>query len=94
MNEHTPGPWLIHPKYKSVIAVPLEGNDGALRILAHVERVNPAQWPANARLMAAALDMFAALKEVAKWVEIRPATHPFDTWQAVRAAIAKVEGRS
>lgn len=49
---------------------------------------------ASIHLRAAAPEMYEALKAVAQWVETRPATHPWDAWRMVNAAIAKAEGRS
>ena len=50
------------------------------------------QNASHARLIAAAPEMYEALKEVERWVENRPEEHPYDTWKKIRAAIAKAEG--
>lgn len=80
---HTPGPWTISGA--STIKT-LGGNKTYIASIAKNDR------PANARLIAAAPDLLAALEELC----LAPNKHrPDEYWEAARAAIAKakVKGR-
>ena len=90
MTQHTPGPWAISP---------IRDADGALYIEspltdARNERVacifGFAEADANARLIAAAPDMLAALREAYLTLECRDGTARVT--EQVRAAIAKATG--
>lgn len=64
--KHTPGPWKWHPKFiigernGSVYAEPNEGH--AYAIAMQPRHVSDGQWAADARLIASAPDLLAALK--------------------------------
>jgi hypothetical protein len=88
---HTPGPWEIRRSKMSTdgafdYAVSAEGAP----VLAEAfGRDAKGGWPpaeANARLIAAAPDMLAALKS---WLEEVDGTYPFESLEPTRAAIAK-----
>jgi len=89
---HTPGPWITRGPRRVD-----QGDDYAIvaggEIIAEAfGRTSQNNFPpsaANARLIAAAPDLLAALKEV---VALSDRKH--DAWDAARAAIAKAEGRS
>ena len=99
MGQHTPGPW------KAAMPVgnpPFVGNES--RVV--VQKVGPLNGPqeeseANARLIAAAPELLAVLKQALPWVEDildslvrvaeRGAVRRLST--EIRATIAKAEGR-
>ena len=82
MSEHTPGPWVQFCDHGRTIAIMPAGRPGA--ICKFTQKCGPTI--ANARLIAAAPDMLAALKycviERSEWLT------------EARAAIAKAEGRA
>lgn len=89
-TQHTPGPWSIEHE------TDVTGSESSPEIgcvgkvdIAHVYlRTVPGKSEANARLIAAAPDLLAALKRIADLENI----HFLDDAQAVsRAAIAKVQ---
>lgn len=68
MNEHTPGPWVITdgPSQQTHHIRPVsEAKKLHLIPIAWVAKLNDGE--ANARLIAAAPDLLAALKEIAEW---------------------------
>ena len=99
MNEtgHTPGPWTAHvgneseggiapaahPHWCEVASKNLGPNGFRLSINGHF-------GIANARLIAAAPDMLAALKNI----ENDDAHMPSTAWDLIQAAISKAEGRA
>jgi hypothetical protein len=88
MAKHTPGPWFLDDDGR-IFDTPDRG-----QLVAEVATADPAEPPAeedvaNARLIAAAPDLLAALEKV---VAISDRKH--DAWDEARAAIAKAEGRS
>lgn len=91
MSQHTPGPWSINdwPQANTDIAIGAVGTPLIARIpLRHVS-IN--EQKANARLIAAAPDLLAALLMVLddpNALDGRPRTAEF-----VREAIAKAEGQ-
>lgn len=104
MAEHTPGPWQLHdPDYcDEEVWGDIDGpTEGQVRgqLVAVVEQDNKA-WRGNARLIAAAPTLLAALKELAILGEVGMTPNPYE-WltfhdkvaQIARAAIAKAEGR-
>ncbi len=100
MAGHTPGPWTVSPlngrDVGPVRAFTFEGTD--VQQLQSVALVRArAESDANARLIAAAPELLAALKTVKPWFElwlpdaIGPAEQ--NLLRLVDAAIAKAEGR-
>jgi hypothetical protein len=88
MSGHTPGPWVV---------TSADWPDDEPGIVRYYVRHDPAEisFP-NARLIAAAPDLLAALREIA--VDILPEflrDHPgsYRAVQSLHAAIAKAEGR-
>ena len=89
--QHTPGPWVAHGHYVYAVSV---------GTVARAEWFSPKKADtetrrANARLIAAAPDLFAALRLLVSTAS----TQPLDVkrlmagFNAARAAIAKAEGR-
>jgi hypothetical protein len=60
-TKHTPGPWTEDPE--GLVAVSIEGGDGSVVCDVH-GAANDARCEANARLIAAAPEMFEAMGEV------------------------------
>lgn len=91
MSKHTPGPWGLDGNL-------IEGPDGErVACITAYSRRTPKQ-KANARLIAAAPEMLAALQAVLAEIEGPDRPHSTDSWlpshlaHQVRAAIAKAEG--
>jgi len=93
MTKHTPGPWTMHPRF----------DDGAeVRAIAPVawcgvattvgssgsQSIDAAEARANARLIAAAPDLLAALERLFRWGSWPSEEHKQDM-ESARAAIAK-----
>lgn len=88
-TKHTPGPWVCH---SGMVWKPDGSEDGIP--IAHMDRSTPATRPterdANARLIAAAPEMYEALRAiVAETDNLAEIVLPIDR---ARAAIRKVEG--
>lgn len=92
---HTPGPWMVSPRTPGIIIrdyTPIS-DEGELIASAHGYS-NSGYFPsdeegvANARLIAAAPELYASLKEMLEWCI-------WDTEYAARAraALAKAEGK-
>jgi hypothetical protein len=92
MTEHTPGPWIIMPTLKGALSINVAPS-------VPVATVGGAGWHlgekvarANARLIAAAPEMLAALEDALTLLPDYPAhdpqRHRVDT---IRAAIAKAK---
>ena len=82
--QHTPGPWVVKVTAGETF---IRSSDGA-----NVSRVGAAtNMRANARLIAAAPDLLAALKAVCSHGTREPQQISSD-WDAARAAIARAEG--
>lgn len=86
---HTPGPWLIEPK--AARGLWLHDSNGEFIALA-TKRDDAAEEDANARLIAAAPDLLAALKQLTAGMNDRfnsnPAVQAREVFEA-RQAIAK-----
>jgi hypothetical protein len=81
MSAHTPGPWTIK-----------EGMSGRYYLLHDADAIADCQYhPENARLMSAAPDLLAALRE---FMAASTATDIRAAQSKARAAIAKAEGKS
>lgn len=95
MNVYTPGPWRVNgPQLSGTISV-TSAHDGAVAVMIQHEvegRAFPTE--ANARLIAAAPDLLAALESVLKHFD--PWSMPGSDGERVvieaRAAIAKARG--
>lgn len=88
-TQHTPGPWDLEDHgYKYVISKPGEGY--ITRDVCRMDGSTMAAFDqkANARLIAAAPELLAALKEL----DAKP--EHTNSWLKARAAIAKAEGRA
>ena len=100
-TSHTPGPWTIHeggvsPIYNGLVCIV----DDHLSVIAEGKLVASDAWMDNARLIAAAPDMLAALK-AAEYAIRSNCGRPTETYLAVNAprleeimrlAIAKATG--
>lgn len=87
---HTPGPWVIDPCW-DILGNTDDGNGMVCQIT--TDAVPRAEAEANARLIAAAPDMLAALRFLADQAERTPGPPIAGVYEA-HAAIAKAEGRS
>lgn len=90
MTNHTPGPWDAHDNghiygdnYASAVARVFENTH---------QRDGEAQ--ANARLIAAAPDILAALERSLNWLASYPGGCCENTYQQARAAICKAKGEA
>jgi hypothetical protein len=88
--QHTPGPWFVQPSFLTIYAMS-DGYVGLTCALASVLRDQPgvAAAKANARLIAAAPDLLAALDAL---LALHIAHHNNPAHVAARAAIAKARG--
>lgn len=88
MNKHTPGPWKTHLTDDTLVV------DGNGLVIAHMGGLylgDDSPMEANARLIAAAPDLLAALEVIAadsRWTSGEP------TLMQARAAIAKAKGEA
>lgn len=99
---HTPGPWEVAPSHCSVLGNPDAAGFDDLCVVADCEPDDPCcvpadQQDANARLIAAAPDLLAALEDAKQWLEHelgRPSPDgPYGQRLSVyAAAIAKARG--
>ena len=99
MSKHTPGPWkaVQHPR-EHKWAWTIEGADGVGQIIARMGLVNDAQAvAANARLIAAAPELLAALYAASEWLNDMGCEHEEPDLTCVvclvNIAIDKAEGR-
>lgn len=109
MSEHTPGPWQANA-YSSVVGLPVSAQPDPKEntIIICGVRGDRATAEANARVIAAAPELLAALKELA---DLQQFANGFEngveyngiqeaeywhgqTMERVKAAITKAEGRS
>jgi hypothetical protein len=97
---HTPGPWEFDGDYvwaesiKGYVADPQTEDILSGEHVAHSKAA--AQWRANAKLIAAAPELLAALVavlEIEDRDEFVPLTELDKAWTAARAAIAKAQGQ-
>ena len=97
-TKHTPGPWDWHGPYRTgAYKVSALAADGSQTIDVMIDRSEDNS--ANARLIAAAPDLFAALRTADEWCQMGLNSSDPTHWEAalqdcmacVRAAIAKVE---
>lgn len=90
---HTPGPWAVR---QTVYRIP-EVHAAIGRIAAIEMDVETPQYhdtmEANAKLIAAAPDLLAALKDCQRWMTAKAASYEHDAIEAaMNAAIVKAEG--
>lgn len=87
----TPGPWAISPETDGTEIVAFDANPWSIRqFIARPERGN--NWIANARLIAAAPDIYAALVAALMSLDARSEDSNLDVVrQKARAAIARVQ---
>jgi len=91
MSKHTLGPWEAVQTYETFpegdqypYEVEIEGPQGRL-----ICKMRGQNIPANARLIAAAPEMFEALRALLRWHECE--TESDHCWSMARAAIAKAK---
>lgn len=98
MSKHTPGPWVA--KYREVFAAEtglqikdaVKYSEYRLGKFAYKEALE--QEIANARLIAAAPDILAALEQIVRAVDRMPGNNPLEGLaDNARAAIAKAKGK-
>lgn len=91
-SKHTPGPWWAeHHIAGAPNSVCVTEDDGAARTIASIPNGAQSNTDANAALIAAAPDMYEALREIlAADTEYIEAAITLDS---ARAALAKAEGR-
>lgn len=67
----TPGPWVAGPRYRSIISDNPTGYEDEDSIEAYGGHLvcESVKWDANAHLIAAAPDLYEALKRAAMWIE-------------------------
>lgn len=96
MASHTPGPWVLGECRRMTVGgfgFPVADKDGNTPAFVASWRDNAAEeGSANARLIAAAPDMLAALKAAERWMSGEGIAT--DALDMVRAAIARAEGRT
>lgn len=97
MSKHTEGPWeadgfdvwATKPmRFTSKSA----GTPLIATAARHLDFENPFPYLANARLIAAAPEMLAALERTLNWLSSYPGGNAEGTYQQARAAIAKATG--
>ena len=98
MAEHTPGPWRTTLAYDDPVIVDHNNTIIAIAVLDSNDPKELETIVANARLIAAAPELLAALREIADECNrrLRKGEDSGDrlTLQLCKAAIAKAEGRS
>ncbi len=95
MTKHTPGPWIVNADDPAEILMDDIASIHCLVATVHADGCEPEQWGADARLIAAAPEMLAALRLALEYWAHRQQRyknrHP--AWvNEARAAIAKAEG--
>lgn len=102
MSKHTPGPWRVTEMCGQATSprdgyfVSLVDSLGVRSDIATVRRcptINAGEVAANARLIAAAPELYEALKELVSTIDAL-GTQGGNKMERARAAIAKAEGRS
>src|SRR5215472_15289819 len=98
--KHTPGPWFDSGEYDRTLGytdTTIINEERELIAIVRVESTRE-QLQANARLIAAAPELLAALKAIQHNAQVMNQAEPNRVWSAVddiaRSAIAKAEGRS
>jgi len=92
MSAHTPGPWLSHEVMAVVAGFAITSENGSL--IARVSKGSEVSCKSNARLIAAAPDMFDVLQEFKIASDILDNNFDGDSWlKRVDAIMAKVTGQ-
>jgi len=95
-TQHTPGPWAISAAMYGVGNLKVHGveftRDGITQPIANCGWDDKGEAEANARLIAAAPDLLAALRLCERALEERDAEAEEHAAKAARAAIAKAKG--
>lgn len=98
MSEHTPGPWTVqlleekHGGYENWKTFCIRANNNChLASVGHIDRFHANKTEANARLMAAAPNMFQALQDIALGQMQIPSAKSFESHAIgiAKAAIKK-----
>ena len=101
MSQHTPGPWTCKVRDDGAVGF-IVGPDNVLVADAypdtHQDLALPVSWRANARLIAAAPEMYQAVQDIIDLLPklgLLPASNaPIARWyDMARALLAKVEGK-
>jgi len=99
--QHTPGPWVQHPSYPWIIKTdyrPIADVEDGLTVCNTAGHENsgffptPGEGRANARLIAAAPELLAALQNLADRVYAEGSAYCAEEVEEARAAIAKATG--
>ena len=91
MTAHTPGPWITDSKERTDTARYIMAAARPFpHTIARIDLVNRAEDEANAALIAAAPEMYEALRDL---LAVKPNSDAPE-WVAARAAIAKAEGKA
>jgi hypothetical protein len=104
MSKHTPGPWMFAPSNSANVAghvVPRPRPDG-IGLVTNIATIRPHKWgahevEANARLIAAAPELYEALERTMNWLASYPGggTMGIDgPYEQARAALAKAKGEA
>ena len=93
MSEHTPGPWTFHANRNANNYHIRAGDDWPIAILHNGESLGSTQ-EANLRLMVAAPELLAALKDLYQIAVAEGVVGDNTTLEAAAAAISKAEGKS
>lgn len=101
MSKHTPAPWRVDWDGEDLWNNHIVCSEGRICFMAHSGPERQDEFDANARLIAAAPDMLAALYEALEYFEAREdinyeGTGPNDAMShaiEIRAAIAKAEAK-
>ena len=96
-QQHTPGPWRANIGNSSGAHCIL-ANNGRRKTVCVMANTHDDDWQPNARLIAAAPDMLAALRSLLDWGRDHTSpldpNSPHDLLVTAHQAIAKAEGRS
>ena len=91
MTAHTPGPWITDSKERTDTARYIMAAARPFpHTIARIDLVNRAEDEANAALIAAAPEMYEALRDL---LAVKPNSDAPE-WVAARAAIDRAEGRA
>ena len=86
----TAGPWFVNKQPHGIFVDPVEGDDGVADVLM-VSGFDDARQQANANLIAAAPDLYAALDWLCRAL-VHDHNKNIDYWTEALAALAKARG--
>ena len=93
-TKHTPGPWETPGEDGGERVICYQDSTGKRRTLAHVyDGEEFGSMEANARLIAAAPELLAALQRSLNWLSSYSGDGALGAYEQARAAIAKASGR-